>query len=370
MPNPAYEGRLSAGLVADIRDRVTGRYGRANARLGFLNPPGGSGRIVWIKTDAGIATNTLAGEIACAIATRRQDVRLIVTFEAEYPTVLAALKTCPRTGYGFGPADRAAASARVLARLAPAGVVALGSALRPRLARALACAQIPCCVVHGLPPDGAGPCYGFPNTFDERAAWRDHPHTDVAFSSLMASAQVEPVFAGIAGAHARALWWFADPEAEQAEALVAMWRRSRLARTDILFLGAGTAAATRLSVWDQDRKPLPVGAVVWVDDERFWPALAASCTGVHLVHPPERLLWAALAGGRVVSARRTADLGLLRPAPIPEWGDADIWRYWEDLVENPAIGRAVGDDVRRFFWGERRDAAAATEALLARVGGW
>ncbi|HUW98919.1 MAG TPA: hypothetical protein VMV40_08795 [Acidiferrobacter sp.] len=370
MPDPAYEGYLWAGLVADIRDRIHKDYGRANARLGFLNPPNGSGRVIWIKADAQAVTNNLAGEIACAIRERRQDVRLIVTFEKEYPTVLAKLKTLARTGYGFGPADRAAATARVLARLAPIGVIALGSALRPELAYVLEQAKIPCCVVHGLPPEGAGSCYGFPNTTDERVAWHGRSQSDAALSSLLAEAQVEPVFFGVAGAHARALWWFADPDTETVQGLVEMWHRSPLARTDILFLGAASVGAMRLSAWDKDRRPLPVGAVVWVDDERFWPALAASCTAVHLVHPSERLLWAALAGGRVVSVRRIEDLALLRPAPIPERPDADVWGYWEGLMANPAIARAVGDDLRRFFWGERRRAASVTETLLQRVYNW
>ncbi|MHB8253332.1 MAG: glycosyltransferase N-terminal domain-containing protein [Acidiferrobacter sp.] len=370
MPDAAYEGGLFAGLVADFRDRIHKDYGRANARLGFLKPPGGSGRIIWIKADAASLANKLAVEIACALRERRQDVRLVVTFEKEYSTFLSKLEKLPRTGFGFGPADRAAAIERVLSRLAPAGVIALGQALRPEVAHAVGRARIPCCVVHGLPPEGSGNCRGFPNTLEEQVAWQGRAQSDAALFSLIVEAQVEPVFQGLAGAHARALWWIADLSPEGAGELASRFGRSTLARTDILFLGANCVGASRLSDWDRNRDPLAPGAIVWVDDERFWPALAVSCTAIHVVRPSEQLLWAALAGGRVVSARSVRDLNLLRPAPMPELSDAELWGYWEDLIAKPAMGRAVGDGLRRFFWSERRRAAAVTETLLQMVYDW
>ena len=370
MPDPAYEGRLWAGLVADIRDRAHKDYGRANARQGFLKAPEGSGRILWIKADGNRVANRLAVEVAAAVRERRLDIRLVVTFEKEYPALLARLAKLPRTQYGFGPADRAAATDRVLARLAPLGVIAFGQALRPELAHALGQAHIPSCVVHGLPTPGAGSCYGFPNTCGERIAWQDRAHSDAAFSSMIAEAQVEPVFQGMAGAHARALWWITESDQENVETLVEFWRQSALARTDILFLSVPSAQAARLSVWDRKRNPLPVGAIVWVDDERFWPALAASCTGVHVVCPSEELLWTVLAGGRVVTARDTKDWDLLRPAPVQALSDTDLWPYWEDLMARPAMARTASDSLRRFFWGERRQAAAVTEILLQKVYDW
>ena len=370
MPKLAYEGHGLAGLWADIRDRLHKNYGRANARLGFLGTPAGTGRILWIKTDGKAVHARLAVEAARAVRERRQDVRLVVTFEEEYRQEWAWLDKLPRTGYGFGPADRVAATERVLSRLAPAGVIAVGQALRPELASALTRTKVPCCVLHGPPPQGAIHCHGFPNTLSERQAWKGRPQSDAAFFSLMAEAQVEPTFSGIAGAHARALWWLTDPDPGVVDGQVRSWRRSQLAASDILFVGTRAADTLALSAWDRDRQPLSRGAVVWVDDDRFWPALAASCHGIHLSQPPEPLLWAALAGGRVVSAERPSGLDLLRQAPIHEVSDRELWAYWQNVVAEPAAGRASADGLRRYFWEERRRAAAVTETLLQLVYDW
>lgn len=370
MPKLAYEGHWFSGLWADIADRLQKNHGRANARLGFLHAPAGTGRVLWIKTDGAAPHARLAVEVARAVRERRQDVRLVVTFEEEYQKGWAQLEKLERTGYGFGPADRTGVTERVMRRLAPAGVIAVGQGLRPELASALTRGQIPCCVLHGLPPEGAIQCYGFPNTLSERQAWKGRPQSDAAFFSLMAEAQVEPTFSGIAGAHARALWWLPDPEPGTVEERIRSWRQSNLALNDILFMGAPSADAIPLSAWDRERQPLPRGAVVWVDDERFWPALAASCHGIHLLKPPETLLWAALAGGRVVSAERPADLDLLRPAPIAPLDGRELWAYWQTLIAEPVEGRATADNLRRYFWEERRRAAAVTEILLQMVYDW
>ncbi len=370
MPKRAYEGHGLAGLWADLTDRLHKDYGRANARLGFLRPPAGTGRVLWIKTDDDRAHARLAVETARAVRERRQDVRLVVTFEDEYPEGWAQLDKLARTGYGFGPADRAAATERVLGRLAPAGVIAIGGALRPELASALTRNKVPCCALHGLPPEAAIHCHGFPNTLSEREAWKGRPQSDAAFFSLMAEAQVEPTFSGVAGAHARALWWLTDPDPGVVDGQVRSWRRSKLAASDILFVGTRCADAIALSAWDRERQPLPQGAVVWVDEARFWPALAASCHGLHLSRPPEPLLWAAIGGGRVVSAERPGDLDLLRPAPIPEIGGRELWAYWQTVVAEPATARATADGLRRYFWEERRRAAAVTETLLQMVYHW
>ncbi len=367
MPDPGYAGGLWAGLLADVRDRMTHNRRRANARWGFLNPPPGSGHVIWIKADGERATVRLAFEIARALGERRPDRRLVVTYESEYREWLGLLRETEGTGHGFGPTDRAGVVARVLARLAPSGVVAVGDALRPALAQALGRRGLASCVVHGMPPSAATACRGFPGTGRERAAWRGRPHADAALTALIVQAQVEPVFQGVAGAHARALWWWADGAGDE-DALIAAWSRSRLAAHDLLFVTHSKRARVRLSQWD--RSPLPAGSIVSVDEERFWPALAASCTGVHLVNPSEPLLWTVLGGGRAVSVRSLAALDLLRPAPLPEWSDGDVLPFWEGLLEDPAHARTCADEVRRFFWNERRRAASVTESLLQEVSGW
>ncbi len=364
----AYEGGRLAGLAADIRDRLSGNAPRANARRGFLRPAPGSGRTLWIKTDSREVTGRLAAEIARSVRERRADLPIVVTFEQEHRAIEAHLAAVPNLAYGFGPADRPRATRRVIERLRPAVVIALGAAMRARLSAGLAKADVASMVVHGPPPPpSARDCLGFVHTASEQRAWRGLDPWDAPLLALLVAAQVEPVFQGLAGARARALFWVADPSEAVAAQIVARWRASEAAVHDILFVGAPAPGASRLSDWDRDRAPLAPGSIVWVDEERFWPALAASCTAIHLVAPPEPLLWAALAGGRVVTAEDVRGLDLLGAAPVIEVARGDLQAFWQDLLDRPSAARTAADALRRYFWQERRRAADAALALVERA---
>ncbi len=366
MADRAYEGRLIAGAVADIWDRLTGHAARANARLGLLRGPASRTRLVWIKSDAREVNGRLAAEIARTVRERSADLPIVVTFEYEHAATLARLKAIANLGFAYGPADRRAATRRILERLRPAYVVALGEAMRPRLAAGLKALGVPCCIVHGYPMAADG-CVGFAQTASEQQAWRDRVHWDGPFGALLAMAKVEPVFQGLAGAHARALFWVADAEPAAAARIAQAWRASPGADSDILFLASPIPGASRLSAWNEDRRPLAPGSVVWVDEERFWPALAASCTAIHLMTPSEPLLWAVLASGRVVSAAHVAALDLPGAPPLAKVDSDRLVAYWAGLLANPGEARAAADSLRRYFWHERRAAGEAASALVAQV---
>ncbi|MHB1567078.1 MAG: glycosyltransferase N-terminal domain-containing protein [Acidiferrobacter sp.] len=366
MRDTSYEGGWVAAVVADGQDRLRGERGRANARWGFLRPPGGDGRVVWIKADGDEIASWLSGALAQAVLDRRQDVRVVVTFEHEYGRVVERLADLPRTGYGYGPADRPRAVARVLRRFAPAGVIAVGRALRTRLGKTLHDRKIPAIVVHG-PPPGDAAFTGFPNSASEAQAWGTQAAATGALASMIVEAQVEPQFSGVAGAHARALWWIADVAALAVPALVAAWRASPLSGTDILFIG-GAPGVPSLAAWD--RRPFRAGSVVAVDDRRYWPALAASATAIHVDHPGEMLLWQVLAGGNVVSVSPDTGLDLLSPPPLPRVAIDKLLDYWQGLAAAPLATRGLADPIRRFFWGERRRAQAAVAVLLEQVYQW
>ncbi|MDA8191093.1 glycosyltransferase N-terminal domain-containing protein [Acidiferrobacter thiooxydans] len=367
MADRVYEGQLLAGVVADVRDRLSGNTARANARLGLLRPPPARARLIWIKSDAREVNGRLAAEIAGTVRERSADRPIVVTFEYEHQAMLARLRAIANLGFAYGPADRRAATRRILERLRPAYVVALGEAMRPHLAAGLKAAGVPCCIVHGRPGAAAEGCMGFPQTASEQQAWRGRAHCAAPFYARLAVAQVEPVFQGLAGAHARALFWVTDASPAIAARLAQAWQASPGGTQDILFLGCPTAGAKRLSAWNEDRRPLAPGSVVWVDEERFWPALAASCTAIHLMMPPEPLLWAALAGGRVVSAAHVAGLDLPGAAPLAEVASTELVTYWAWLLANPGAARVAADALRRYFWQERRAAGEAAEALVAQV---
>ncbi len=367
MADRAYEGDLIAGAAADVWDRLSGQAARANARLGLLRGPASHARLVWIKSDAREANGRLAAEIARTVRERSADLPIVVTFEMEHAAILARLKAITNLGFAYGPADRRAATRRILERLRPAYVVALGEAMRPRLAAALKASGVPCCIVHGRPAAAFDGCVGFAQTASEQQAWRGRAHWGGPFGALLAAAQVEPVFQGLAGAHARALFWVADAPPAAAARIAQAWRASPGADYDILFLASPIPGASRLSAWNEDRRPLAPGSVVWVDEERFWPALAASCTAIHVTAPSETLLWAVLAGGRVVSAARVAMLDLPGAAPLREVDGDALLAYWAGLLANPGSARAAADSLRRYFWSERRAAGEAALALVTQV---
>ena len=363
----AYGTSLLAVLAANLKDRLGGRTARANARMGYLSPPPGDGRILWIKAPAHAESVWLAAELAHAVRECRHDVRLIFTFEEEFAPSTKRIAAVKRAGYGFGPADRSAAVRRVLERFAPlSGVIAVGASLRPRLASALSARGIPLVVVHGPRVDGQ---YGdvLPNTASEARDAGPHVLAAGPLMSMIVEAQVEPHFRGVAGAHARAVWWIADlPDAVLTD-VIRQWRASPLAAHDLLFVGA-RGDLPRLSQWD--RQPYSVGSVIAVDDDRYWSALAASATGIHAEQPGERLLWQILASGQVVSFAAPEGLDLLRPVPSAAVAREGLMAYWQGLIDDPVAARTRADALRRYFWNERRHAQDALAALLARVYEW
>ncbi len=364
----AYGGRFLRVVQADVADRLGARQARANARLGFLSPPQGDGRILWIKAGGGSDAVWLAAELAHAVRECRRDVRLIITFEAEHAAILPRIAALKRAGYGYGSCDRRSAVRRVLTRFAPlAGVVTVGGGLRPHLAAALAARSIPVVAVHDLPVEGGDAVAALPNVASEARAWGVRAMACAPLVSMIVEAQVEPQFRGVAGARARALWWVTDVTRDAWPALMESWRASPLAAQDLLFVG-GAGAGPRLSQWD--RTAYPPGSVIGVDDSRYWPALAASCTGIHVGRPAERLLWQAIASGQVVSAVAPEALDLLDPAPWETVVPDGLMAHWQGLFEEPASARQRADGLRRYFWQQRRRAQDAVAALLARVYAW
>ncbi len=364
----AYGSNLARVLMADVADRLGGRKGRANARLGFLTVPPGDGRIIWIKADADADAVWLAAELAHAVRERRRDVRLIVTFEEEFEGNSRRIKELARAGYGFGPADWPGAVRRVLARFAPlAGVITVGASLRRQLAAALEKAGTPVVAVHGLPPQAAQAAQALPNTAAERRAWGVRAIACAPLMSMIVEAQVEPQFRGVAGARARALWWITDVEEAVLPEVIRQWRASPLSARDLLFVGA-SGEGPRLSEWT--RSPYAPGTVIAVDDARYWPALAASATGIHMRRPGERLFWQVLASGQVVTASGLESFDLLQPAPCETVAAEDLTACWVRVLDDPVAARQRADDIRRYFWQQRRLAQDAVAVLLARVYGW
>ena len=372
--DPGYGDSFWRIWHAILRDRLQGSPGRANARLGFLSPPTGSGRLVWIKS-AGTRTSVLMGaELLRAIREKRLDVRLALTFEAEHRRLIATrVNGLRKVGVGYGPSARPAALRRVLRRFDPLGVVLVGPA------HVNAWRQF---AGHKLMAVDCWPQADLANRTDiaalptcraQAVAWEGRTHhllPNAALVSLLVEAQVDPNFKTlVGGGRTLDIWWL---HATEADAYAAAWRTSALARDGVLFVsGARVADSLTLSTWQ--RTAIPAGSIVTVDEPHWLPAIAASASAIHLAAPSPLEFWQALAGGNVVSYD-VDDIDMFvnepdYPPPCRLTGNR-LMAAWQVYRDEPLRARREADSLRRLFWAERRRAQAAAAALLQDIYAW
>lgn len=368
-----YGSSLPALLVADLRDRLGGHGRRANARWGFLRPPAG-GKVVWIAAGNDYRSVRLGVELTRAIRDKRLDLRLILTFEREYPEALAPLAELPRTGWGFGPCDHPSAVRRTLRRLNPLGIVFAGVGPRRHLAGATA--SLPHRLLVGVAGAAAAAFERvYPFNEEEAVSAGDTAAPAAHLLTLIMPSQVDPNFAALAnGPRSRTFWWWHGTNPRALTGFVACYReafpREPLFVTGIAPQEAPTAGLYPISTWD--RTPLPDGALVAVDDPAWLPAVAAACTAVHFDARDDDRLWQALGGGAAASRRAGIVLPKAVLAPIVRQIDSatEVVRAWRTYRDDPLLARQLRDQARQAFWAERRLAASVRDELLERVFNW
>nr|WP_296750110.1 glycosyltransferase N-terminal domain-containing protein [Thioalkalivibrio sp.] len=362
------------GLVwrAVLRDYRRGEGHRARARLGFLTPPEGRGRVLWIKAGGSPDALRLGVELLGAVRDRRRDLRLVMTFERDDPDLLrAVLRPWQRVGIGYGPCDRPRVVTRVLARFQPCGIILAESdpplnLLRRTLAPVAAVGTGPAPV----PVAAAWPVSG--------AAQRDWEMNGQAGDLLppadpqarFAEAQADVVLRTLAGGGERRLWWWHGRAQQWPEWLTA-WRGMATAADDILMAsfadaGAPEEAALKVSAWD--RSGLAGGSILHIDDRRWFAAAASAADAVHLADPGRAVLWQALAAGCAVTLGQEAAAATL-PVPMLASNGAVV-DHWRRLRGDDHQRRSLGDAARRRFWEERRQVDANLGALMDRVWTW
>lgn len=373
LPDP-HGSFLPALLLHDLADRAGGRSGRANARWGLLRPPQAGGKLLWIVAGAQRSSVRLAVELARAIRDKRLDLRLVLTFEHEYADLLAGLAGLNKTGWGFGPCDRAGALRRTLERLNPLGVICAGNS--PRLNLAAALAGVPHSLLVAAACNGAGFERAYPSTeAQQRSCQGVACEPAVNLLTLVMPSQVDPTLAALMnGRGKRKLWWWHGDDGRRLQHFIAEFRA--FVPADPLFItgaAAGSAGAGRalaISVWN--REPVPDRALVAVDDSKWLPALAAACTAIHFDAPDADLLWQAMAGGAAVSTAPGVELPKASLAAALQELDraAAVAGLWAAYRDDAFLPRQRGDRLRRLFWQERRLAQQVSAELLERVFGW
>lgn len=361
--DPFGSNRLGLWL-ADRRDRKAGLLHRVAARWGWLKPMGERGKVVWIIAGAERDGVRLAVELLRAIRARRLDIRLVLTYEHEYPDLLALLDDCDKTGWGYAPCDHPKAIARVLERFEPYGVVLVDTRPRPNLLAALASRAHLLAV--NVPGQIDFACERVYASNESATAIHQAPVADM--HAILTEAQVDPNFKSLVNSNAeRHLWWLhgASPGAaeELAQALFAH------APQDILFVSGERphTAAIAMSSWN--REPPAGGSVLWVDDNKWLPGIAAAVTAAHLARFDAGVLWQAMAGGAALS--RSPGMTLPKAAlaeAVPEM--ADIAALWFSYRDAPIAARNKADTARRLFWQERRLAESVSRELVERVFEW
>lgn len=365
---------LPALAVHDLADRISGRSARANARWGWLRRPQEGRRLVWLVAGEDFASVRLAVELARAIHEARLDVAIVLTFEAEHPSLIERLPRSPRMGYGYAPADHTASLNAAWRRLAPLGLIVAGTIPRRNLARA--CAATP----HSLlvAPPRAGDCR-FERVYPgHRAHWSGAPSAPAAdLTVMLTNAHVEPTVATLAnGGSERRLWWWHGASTEAARRFIALFRGHL--RDDLLFIGGPVAqmlpgkadGMLALSRWARD--PIEAGTCVLIDDRRWTAAVAGAVTGVHFAANDDEAVWQALACGAAGSRAAQVEPPAPRTARVLDLLDdeAAVLASWLALRDDPTTLRLRSDASRGTFWQERRLAEQLLGELLDRVFDW
>lgn len=379
--SPSYGSRRLAVWRANLRDRLAGAHARANARMGYLRPPLGQGRVLWIKAGGSRESVLLAAELLGAIRGKRLDLRLALTFEEDYADIIEPrVRGMRKIGLGYGPCDLPRVARRTLRRLDPMGLLVVGAPPPERLLQAAARAGTHLVAVD-CPPADTPVEAAYPADAAQAGAWAArgtaaHVAPAADLLSLLVEAQVDTTLRSlVCGPRELHLWWWQGP-ASGLQAFVAAWRRSALAE-GVLFVsppGPATLAPAPglmpISAWR--REPLAPGTVVLVDDPRWRPAVASAAAGAHLEASDRRGLWEALAGGCALTG--SADLVATHPrleAAVSVCADpAQVLAAWEEDRDSPLAARRRGDACRRLLWEERRRAQTVLEALLQRVFDW
>ncbi len=361
---------LPALVVHDLHDRLRGRSRRARARWGRLDRPPAPGRLVWIVSGAARTSVRLGVELTRALIARRLDISVLFTYEAEHSDLLAPLADCPRTAWGYGPADYVGSMYAVWRRLLPFGIVVAGVAPRPNLLMLCEASRHALLVAPPVPVEGrferiypthAAPCPG--RTSAPQAEF-----------DVLLNARAGVAAAAAIGATRLWGWHGSDPAA--AKRLFALFR-GHLPH-DVLVVGGPACAGLppacegllRLSGWDET--PLDPATLVAADHADGFRALAPALCAAHFAVPDTDALWRALGAGAVVSVPSDRELASarLRAAVVRADDENALVAAWSALAADPALHERAMQASRRAHAAEQRAAAANASELIERVCRW
>ncbi|WP_024325831.1 glycosyltransferase N-terminal domain-containing protein [Thioalkalivibrio sp. AKL19] len=361
---------------ATWRDYRHGNGSRARARRGFLTPPDDRGRLIWIKAGGSPEDVRLGIELLGAVRDKRHDVRIVLTFEQDYPELFERhMQAFRKVGVGYGPCDRPRVVRRVLRRFQPHGILLAGGRAPANLLQA---AEVPVIAVNSAPPTRAvrPVVRHWPVDPPAAALWPEGAFAQGLLpadpQARFVEAQADVVLRSLVGGEVERLWWWHGTTG-QWPAWRAAWEASGFGRSDILLAslredaGAAELPDADLAVSSWDRSALEPGTILHLDDRRWFAAAASAAHAVHLAAPDRQALWQGLAGGAAVSLGETPAAAV--PCPVLD-EPAAVLEAWQGLRDDPAARRQQGDAARRRFWEERRQVDANFDSVLQQVWDW
>jgi hypothetical protein len=358
--DPLGSNRIGLWL-ADRNDRKRNNIARIAARWGWVKPLGERGKVIWVIAGADKNSVRLAVELVRVIREKRLDIRLVLTFEHDYPELLNALDDCDKTGWGLAPCDHPRALDRVKERLTPYGIIVIGTQPRTNLSTLLSQHER---VLVVNPPKTV--TYACERIYNGTGNGELAPPADML--AILAQAQIDPNFKSLVN-HGieRHLWWLHDDAADSSGALITQFKQQKT--NDVLFVSGAKPDGDFIAISSWDRSPIAGGRIVWVDDDKWLTAISAAVTATHLVSIDPTILWQAMAGGAAISCHQPH---YLPKSSLHEaiTACADPATLWQDYRDNPILARQRGDSARRLFWQERRLAESTSEELVARVFEW
>lgn len=375
-PHPLLDpwGRfLPTLLFHDLRDRLAGRRQRARARWGAIERPDAPGKLLWIACGTSRESVRLAVELTRAIAARRRDLSLTLTFETEYPDLLASIESNPRIAWSYAPADYVGSMQAVWRRLLPFGIILCGVNPRPNLIRLSGACR------HALlvsPPGFAVGRYeriypGHRATFEGRNV---APAADLDVLMLQPASTDDARLSGMLAARTAYLWHGSD--AAKAKRIFALFR-GRLPHSVMLASGPVVDALRRhatetVTLSDWPGQPVPPDRLLLLDSPDAFAGLGPGPTAAHFDAPARRLLWQALAAGAQVSAAAADWIDAPNARAVTGIVDDEnaLIDAWRGLDASPEARTNALARSRSAFADECTLARNAADELLGRVGTW
>lgn len=368
---------------ANWRDQRVGLRTAASARKGYLRPPQGDGKLVWIKAGHRPESVRLACELLAALRGYRLDIRIALTFERDYPDIIEPrVRGLRKIGLGYGPSDRPKAVRRVINRLNPFGLILVDTDPHPNLLQA-AINNDTHVIAFNTPLTNVEIEASFPVNRRQADEWRAADRAQCLAEpadpfAVWAESQIDTTFRSLASAGQDTLdiWWWHDEQHETQSEFVHKWHNSSLSKKGILVVsghpltGNSNTIDLRISEWQRDG--LRPGSILYADDQRWFGAIASAANGGYLNTSQRPIFWQALAGGLALR------FGPLTRSLYPQYPNMEdlskkpneVLEDWLALSVKPLLARRQGDEARRYFWDERRRVQVAIDLMLKRVFDW